>query len=487
MVPGKNGMFLGTVVVGGLVVGTWNRKTTTKRTVVTVTPFGSLSATRRRRHRAGGGGVRAAPRQSGRGRVSGSGRARPLRQYGGARARGQGPEGDAWAPPTVVLVSTPPIPRAPRDPSSRTVHGDTVVDEYAWMSDRDDPRLTAYLEAENAYTAARTAHVEPLASQVFEEIRTRTKETDLSVPVRHGGWWYYGRTVEGLQYGIAGRIDIATFPERPVLGTDGPPEGEQVVLDENVEAEGHEFFALGASDVSPDGTRLAFAVDITGDERYDLHVRDLATGTDLDDAVTGIGAGVAWSLDGSQVFYTRYDDAWRPFQVWRHTVGGRAEDDVLVHEETDVVFRVGVGSSRDDRWVVVGVGSSTSTEYRLIDAADPTGDPILVAERAPKVEYDIEPLGDELFVLHNRDRVNFEVARAVMSDGVVGEWEAAGPHHPGRAGHRRRRLRLVPGGVAPHGRPDRGPHRPTRSSVSQRLWRYVGCRGRRAHPHGRRR
>jgi oligopeptidase B len=322
-----------------------------------------------------------------------------------------------------VLVPNPDPPKAPKEPVSRTVHGDTVVDEYAWMADRDAPHLTTYLEAENAYTAARTAHVQPLAAQVFEEIRTRTKETDLSVPVRHGGWWYYGRTVAGLQYGIAGRVDAARFPDRPVLGTEAPPESEQVILDENVEAEGHEFFALGASDVSPDGTRLAYAVDVTGDERYDLHVRDLATAADIDDAVTGIGAGVAWSLDGSQVFYTRYDDAWRPFQVWRHAVGSRAADDVLVHEETDEVFRVGVGSSRDDRWVVVGVGSSTSTEYRLIDAAQPTDDPILVAARAPKVEYDIEPLGDELFVLHNRDRVNFEVARAGVSEGVVGEWE----------------------------------------------------------------
>ena len=106
-------------------------------------------------------------------------------------------------------MSTPPTPRAPRDPSSRTVHGDTVVDDYAWMADRDDPRLAAYLEAENGYTAARTQHLEPLAHQIVEEIRARTKETDLSVPVRHGGWWYYGRTVEGLQYGIAGRVDLS--------------------------------------------------------------------------------------------------------------------------------------------------------------------------------------------------------------------------------------------------------------------------------------
>ena len=133
-------------------------------------------------------------------------------------------------------MTVPPAPRAPREPVSRTVHGDTTVDDYAWMGDRDDPRLTAYLEAENAYTAARTAHVEPLATQIVDEIKARTKETDLSVPVRHGGWWYYGRTVEGLQYGIAGRIDATAYPARPVLPEHGAPVGEQVVLDENVEA-----------------------------------------------------------------------------------------------------------------------------------------------------------------------------------------------------------------------------------------------------------
>jgi oligopeptidase B len=291
------------------------------------------------------------------------------------------------------------------------------------MAGRDDPRLAAYLEAENAYTAELTAHVEPMVGQIFDEIKARTKETDLSVPVRHGRWWYYGRTLEGLQYGIAGRVDAATYPERPVLPPDGPPVGEQLVLDENVEAEGHEFFALGASDVSPDGARLAYAVDVTGDERYDLRVRDLASGTAVDTSVTHVGAGVAWSLDGRFLFYTRYDDAWRPFQVWRHEVGRPADDDVLVHEETDTVFRVGVGSSRDDRWVVLGIGSSTSTEYRLVDAARPTGEPILVAPRAPKVEYDVEPLGDELFIVHNRDRVNFEVSRAVVAGHAVGPWE----------------------------------------------------------------
>jgi len=320
---------------------------------------------------------------------------------------------------------TPP-PHAPQEPTTRTRHGDTVTDEYAWMADRDDPRLRAYLEAENSYTEGMTPEVGPVADAIFGEIKARTKETDLSVAVRHGGWWYYSRTIEGEQYSVEGRVPVADHPARPDLDGDRPPAGEQVILDENAEARGHEFFSLGASDVSPDGHLLAYAVDVTGDERYDLRVKDLGSGEVVDDAVTRIAAGVAWSRNGSHLFYTRYDDAWRPFQIWRHELGTPADADDLVLEERDPAFRVAVGTSRDDRWVVLVVGSSTSSEAYLLDAETPTAAAVLVAARRPKVEYDIEVMGDEILVVHNRDRVNFEVARARWVDGAVGEWEPLG-------------------------------------------------------------
>ena len=313
-------------------------------------------------------------------------------------------------------------PRAPRRPSSRTLHGDTVADDFAWMADRDDPELRAYLEAENAYAAARTSHLAPLVEEVFGEIRTRTKETDLSVPVRHGGWWYYSRTIEGEQYAVDARVRVAEHPGRPVLDGDGAPAGEQVLLDENAEAAGHDFFALGASDVSPDGHLLAYSVDVTGDERFHLKVRDIDSGQSLDDAVTGIGSGVAWSLHGTHVFYPRLDEAWRPHEIWRHEVGRPAEEDVLVLHEPDERFSVGVGTSRDDRWVVIGIGSKTTSEYHLLAAAAPTGSAWVVAPRRDGLEYELEPLGDELLVVHNGRRRNFEVARAVLGPGGAGEW-----------------------------------------------------------------
>ena len=252
--------------------------------------------------------------------------------------------------------------------------------------------------------------------------------------------------------------------------------------------QGHEFFSLGASDVSPDGNRLAYAVDVTGDERYDLHIRDLATGAELDDVVTDIGAGVAWSLDGRYVFYTRYDDAWRPFQVWRHEVGALVEQDVLVHEETDEIFRVGVGSSRDDRWVVIGVGSSTSSGVppRRRGATRP----------APRSS---SPRGSRRSSTTS-SRSATSCSSCTTATGSTsrcrGPWSADGDRRPlgaprahrrGRAGHRRRRVRLVPRVSLRTEGPDGDPHRSARSSVLQRFRDAVGHRVRRADPHRRRR
>ena len=315
-------------------------------------------------------------------------------------------------------------PRAPREPVTRTVHGDTVTDDYAWMADRDDPRLLAYLQAENAYAAERTAHLNPLVDRIFGEIRSRTVETDLSVPVAHGGWWYYTRTVEGQEYAVHGRVSQDGSPQRPVLQGAVAPAKEQVLLDGNAEAAGRDYFALGALDVSPDGRLLAWAADTEGDEHYALVVRDLATGQTLDEAVRDIGAGVAWSLDASQLFYTRLDDAYRPHEVWRHRVGTPAEQDVRVVTEDDERFFLSVGTSKDDKWVLLASSSKTTSEVRLLDAADPTGEPRVVAPRHTDVLYDVEPCADGLLIVHNSARDNFEVAWAPTECTSAQQWVA---------------------------------------------------------------
>ncbi|QFG68155.1 S9 family peptidase [Ornithinimicrobium pratense] len=329
----------------------------------------------------------------------------------------------------MTVDTTPPV--AARRETVRSHHGEDVVDAYEWLRDKSDPEVIAHLEAENAWTQARTGHLEGLRDRIFAEIKGRTQETDLSVPVRHRDWWYYTRTVEGQQYAVHGRVAVGESPDRPVLDPGSAPEGEELLLDGNAEAAGEEFFSLGAFDVSPAGDRLAYAVDTTGDERFDVRVKDLRTGEVIDTAVTGIGYGTAWSAEGDHLFYTRVDDAWRPFQVWRHAVGSSADQDVLVYQEDDERFWMGVGTSRDDRHVLIALGSKNTSEFRILEADDPTGEFRVVAPREEGVEYDVEPAGDRLWIVHNKGHRDFELAVAPMGSASADDWTTVLPGEEG--------------------------------------------------------
>ena len=309
----------------------------------------------------------------------------------------------------------PPIARRIR--SERTYHGDTVVDEYAWLADKDDPETIAYLEAENAYTAAITAGQAGLCEEIFAEIKGRTKETDLSVPVRKGGWWYYSRTVEGKQYSVHCRCAARPGETRPPSTEDGTPlPGEEVLLDGNEIAGDSPFFSLGAFTVSPDGSLLAYSTDFAGDERFTLRVKNLETGQTAADEIPDTFYGGAWSKDGSALFYVTVDAAWRPYRVWRHLIGTPAADDVIVIEEPDQRFSVGVGLTRSERYVSFGVSSTLTSEVWLLDATQPAGSPQVVLPRRQGVEYSVEhqagPDGDpgRLLILHNDGALNFELA-----------------------------------------------------------------------------
>ncbi len=311
--------------------------------------------------------------------------------------------------------NTPPV--AKRVPTERTHHGDTVIDEYAWLTDKEDPETIAYLEAENAFLKERTAHLEDLREQVFQEIKGRTQETDLSVPSRKGGWWYFSRTEEGKQYAVTCRVP-ADGEAPPEITVGERLEREQTILDGNELAGDSEFFSIGTSAVSPDGTMLAYSTNFTGDERFTLRFRNLVTGEELPDTIEGIFYGGAWSADASVFFYTRVDDAWRPFQVYRHTLG--TQEDVLVYEETDERYWVGIGLTRSERFLVLGAGSKITSEVSILDAADPTGEFQVVRPRKTGVEYGIEHAGDFFYVLHNDNARNFELATAPLDD--PGAW-----------------------------------------------------------------
>jgi oligopeptidase B len=327
-----------------------------------------------------------------------------------------------------VTTGTPDSPPAVRQvPHERTFHGDTVDDEYAWLIDKEDPQTTAYLEAENAWTGRATEHLSALRDTVFLEIKGRTQETDLSVPSRKGGYWYYTRTVEGKQYGIQCRVPVQPGETDPPMGDDRP--GEQVLLDGNELADGKNFFALGTFDVSPDGEWLAYSTDFDGDERFTLRVKNLRSGEVLADEVTDTHYGSAWSADGSALFYITVDDAWRPHRVWRHAVGRVGVEDVLVFEEPDERFWVGVELTRSEKFIVVEASSKITSEVRVIPSDDPAAEPTVVAERVQGVEYSIEHHGHRFLILHNKDAEDF--ALAYTSADSPGDWVELIPHTPG--------------------------------------------------------
>jgi oligopeptidase B len=325
-------------------------------------------------------------------------------------------------------MTQPPI--AKTLPVQRSHHGDTVVDCYGWLRDRQDPATIAYLEAENAYTEAATAHLAGLRTAVFDEVKSRTQETDMSVPVRKGGFWYYHRTEEGKQYEIHCRCAVAAGAADPPAILDGaPPAGEQVLLDGNELVGAAGYLDLGTVDVSPDGRLLAYSVDFAGDERFTLGVKDLDRGEVLADQVPGTFYGSAWSADGSVLFYLTVDDAWRPCQVWRHVVGTPVSDDRVVFAEPDERFWVGVRLTRSTRCVLIDVRSKVTSEVWYIPADDPMAEPAVVAPRRPGVEYSVEHSGEEFLILHNSGAEDF--ALASTPDSAPGAWAPVLEHRPG--------------------------------------------------------
>ncbi|WP_256841922.1 S9 family peptidase [Ornithinimicrobium cryptoxanthini] len=336
------------------------------------------------------------------------------------------------------MTETPTPPVAAKIEHVREHHGESVSDPYEWLRDKTNPEVIAHLGAENAYTEAVTAHLGDLEESVFQEIKTRTQETDLSVPVRHDGWWYYSRTVAGQQYPIHARIALADSPQRPELSTEGAPEHEQIMLDGNAEAEGESFLAFGAFEVSYDGNLLAYSVDTSGEERFTVRVKDLRTGEVTEPGIEGAGYGLAWSAGSSHLFYTRVDDAWRPFQVWRHEVSadGATEEgaaDVLVFQEDDERFWMGLETSRDETHILIGLGTKNTTEYRILPVTDPLGEFRVVAPREEGVEYAVEVAGEDLWIVHNKNHRDSELARAPLTSTSSADWSTV---IPGRDGHR---------------------------------------------------
>ena len=329
-------------------------------------------------------------------------------------------------------TAQPTPPQAPKRPHSLTAHGDDRVDEWYWLREKESPEVIAHLEAENAFTEALTGHTAKLQEELFEEIRSHIVETDLSVPTLRKGWWYYSRTIEGKPYSVTCRV--AAAPDDltpPSLDASVAVEGEQVLLDSNHEAEGHDYFALGVFAVSPDSSLAGWACDVNGSEVYTLRFRDLATGEDLPDVVEGVYYGAAWASDNKTFFYTRPDPAMRPFQVWRHELGTPNSEDVLVHQEDDEGFFLGISRTKDGEMLLLGMGSKVTSECHFLSADDPTGSFTVVQPRTQGVEYDVDHQGGRFLIVTNHGGAdNFKLVEATVDAPGAEHWTEVLPYDP---------------------------------------------------------
>ena len=316
-----------------------------------------------------------------------------------------------------LLPTSPGPPRARVAPTRLETHGVVRVDDYYWLRERDNPEVTAYLEAENEHTRAVMAPTEPLQETLFAEIKGRIKQTDMSVPYREGDFTYHTRYEDGREYPIYGRRRV------------GGATAETVLLDVNLLAEGHDFCQVSGRSVSPDQRLLAYATDLEGRRIYTVRIKDLGSGEMLDDELTGVTANLVWANDSRTLFYARQDPTTlRWFQIYRHRLGAPQADDTLAYEEPDDTFNCEVGKSRSKRYLLIASYQTVSTEYRYLDADQPDGRFTVFLPRARDHEYHIDHYRDRFYIRTNRAARNFKLMEAADTQTDPGRWVELIPH-----------------------------------------------------------
>ncbi|HEY8831974.1 MAG TPA: S9 family peptidase [Gemmatimonadaceae bacterium] len=303
--------------------------------------------------------------------------------------------------------ASPPIAR--RIPRTDTIHGEIRTDNYFWIRNKSDPQVISYLEAENAYTAARMKRTEALQKKLYDEMLGRIKESDLSVPYTENGYWYYDRTEKGKNYPVHLRKK----------GSLAAP--EEVVIDENALAVGKKFSHLGDWAASPSGSRFVYLHDTTALRVYTLYVKDLRTGQVLGDSISRVVPSVAWAND-SVLFYQTADSARRANAVWRHVIGTPVASDVKVFQEDNVLDNVGVYRSKSGRYIYIYDDGFTSSEWRMIPTANPTAMPQVIVKRSPNVQYQIDDIDGAFLMVTNYKAQNFRIQRIPTDQVAGGNW-----------------------------------------------------------------
>jgi oligopeptidase B len=324
-----------------------------------------------------------------------------------------------------------PAPQAMRRPVADTRHGITRTDDYGWLRAGNwqqvfrepsalDPAIRAHLEAENAYQTALMADTAELREALFQEMKGRIKEDDSSVPMKDGPFAY------GTSYRTGGQ-----HPRIFRTARDGG--SEAILIDGDAEAEGKAYFRLAGADHSSDHRLLLWGADDKGSEFFTLTVRDLETGADLADTIADTGGSGEWDATNAGFFYTRLDDNHRPSRIFHHRLGGDSAGDRLIYEETDPGFFMDVSGTRLNDWIMIGINDHETSEYRLLPAADPLAEPVLVKARETGVQYDLEAGGDVFFILTNSGGAkDFRIMTAPAYDPREENWAELVPHEPGR-------------------------------------------------------
>ncbi|MDJ0736272.1 MAG: S9 family peptidase [Nostocaceae cyanobacterium] len=317
---------------------------------------------------------------------------------------------DSHLPINVV----PPV--AEKKPQHLELHGDTRVDNYFWLREVENPQVIAYLEAENAYTESVMQHRLSLQTKLYEEMLSRIKETDLSVPSRKDDYYYYSRTEEGKAYPIycrkKGSLDAA----------------EEVLLDQNELAKGHDFCDLGVFEVSANHQILAYSIDTSGAERYTLYFLDLSSHTLYPETIEDTYFSLAWANDNQTVFYTKIDDANRPFQLLKHTLGTVVTEDVLIFEEPDDTYHLYIDITRSQAYLLMTVGGSITSEIHYLDANNPQGSFQVISPRTTGVLYDVEHHSDYFYIVTNEEAINFKLMKTHVTATGKENWQTVIPH-----------------------------------------------------------
>ena len=317
---------------------------------------------------------------------------------------------------TFATMPQPPPPRAKTVATVSTIHGEERVDAYAWLRHQSDPAVMAYLQAENQYAAAMMQHTAAQQDALYQEMLSRVQETDTTVPVQIGNNYYYTRTERGKQYAIRCRKQGSLQA------------AEEVILDENALAAGHQYFDLGVFKVSPDQRYLAYSVDTAGNELYTVVIKDLHTGTVLREAISGTWTDVEWANDNQTIFYTVLDAAKRPSKLFRHRLGSDPHHDVLVYEEDDAAFRLRLSKSRSKTYLLLQVRSLTSSEVHVLPADRPADAWQLFQSRQADVRYDIEHQGELFYILTNEQAANYKLMSVAVATPGKRHWREVLPH-----------------------------------------------------------